>query len=96
VLKGPFTAVGTAQAVWVHIGPNPTLATAGTGDVLTGVIGGLLARGLKPEVAAQVGVFVHAGAGKTVGHGLAGGGLAASDLLTEVPRQLARLVAGHG
>ena len=93
VVKGPFTAIGSSQGVWVHARPNPALATAGTGDVLTGIIGGLLARGLEPSAAARGGVAVHAMAGAKVGEGLVGGGLAASDLLAEIPLALAKLVA---
>jgi NAD(P)H-hydrate epimerase len=92
VVKGPFTAIGSPEGVWVHARPNPALATAGTGDVLTGVIGGLLARGLEPSIAARCGVAIHASAGAERGEGLAGGGLAASDLLGAIPGELARLV----
>jgi ADP-dependent NAD(P)H-hydrate dehydratase / NAD(P)H-hydrate epimerase len=96
VIKGPFTAIGAPTGVWVHAGPNPALATAGTGDVLTGIIGALLARGLSPSDAARGGVVVHAAAGAEQGDRLYGGGMAASDLLNAIPEALASLVVRRG
>lgn len=92
VIKGPYTAIGSAEGTWVHARPNPSLATAGTGDVLTGIIGGLLARGLSPLDAARAGVFVHGEAAARCSAGLTGGGMAASDLLGEIPGVLSMLV----
>ena len=64
LLKGSRTLVSPPEGV---IRVNPTgsavLATAGSGDVLTGVIGGLLARGLDPLDAATAGAYVHGLAG---------------------------------
>jgi NAD(P)H-hydrate epimerase len=96
VLKGPFTAIGAGGHVWVHAGPNPALATAGTGDVLTGLIGGLLAQGMSPADAARLGVWAHGRAGALAAAGHGAGGLMASDLLDEIPRTLAALGATVG
>jgi len=67
---------------------NPTgsavLATAGTGDVLTGTIGGLLARGLEPFTAAWAGAYVHGIAGIVAGRTL-GDGTAAGDVAESLP-----------
>ncbi len=62
VLKGQNTLI---QGQSLHACPfgNPGMASAGMGDVLSGVIGGLLAQGLSLEVAANLGVYVHACAG---------------------------------
>lgn len=49
---------------WFVEGMNPALATAGSGDVLTGIIGGLLARGAAPEEAAVGGALLHQEAGR--------------------------------
>jgi NAD(P)H-hydrate epimerase len=49
---------------WIYDGMNPALGTAGSGDVLAGLIAGLLARGLEPARAALCGVGIHAAAGK--------------------------------
>ena len=64
VLKGAGTLLAQAGATRsICLLGNPGMATAGSGDVLTGVIGGLLARGLAPLAAAELGVWLHARAG---------------------------------
>jgi NAD(P)H-hydrate epimerase len=90
VVKGAITAIGARDATWVHARPNPALGTGGTGDVLTGITGALLTRGLPPPVAAQLAVWVHGEAGAAAAAGKTLGGLAASDLLVEIPRALAK------
>jgi len=92
VVKGPFTGIGSGGKAWVHARPNPALATAGTGDVLTGTIGGLLARGTATADAARLGVWTHAEAGARAGDGLDAGGMLATDLLCHIPRALAAVV----
>ncbi len=64
------------------------MATAGTGDVLTGVITGLLARGYSPLEAARLGVWVHGMAGDLARDALGEEGLIASDLLLHIPKAL--------
>ncbi len=65
VLKGDDTLIAEpGGTVAVSAGASPALATAGTGDVLTGVIAALLAQGLDGFTAAAAGVFVHARAGR--------------------------------
>jgi hydroxyethylthiazole kinase-like uncharacterized protein yjeF len=63
----------------------PALATGGTGDVLSGIIGGLLAQGSPPYEAAVSGVYIHAAAGRRIQQRLGESGLLASDLLLEIP-----------
>jgi NAD(P)H-hydrate epimerase len=64
VLKGSPTATGTPRGVvYLNSTGNPGMATAGSGDVLTGIISSFLAQGMSPEVAAYAGVFVHGAAG---------------------------------
>ncbi len=64
VLKGAYTAVCTPEGnVYFNSTGNPGMATAGSGDVLTGIILGLLAEGIEPETAAVAGVFLHGAAG---------------------------------
>ena len=64
VLKGSRTLVSSSSgAAWLCTAGNPGMASAGMGDVLTGVIAALLAQGLAPEDAAAVGVTAHARAG---------------------------------
>jgi NAD(P)H-hydrate epimerase len=94
VAKGPFTTVadpGGRAAVWPHA--NPALATGGTGDVLAGLIGGLLAQGLSPFDAARLGVVVHALAADAVIDRSDGRTLLASDLVPEVPSVLHTLAS---
>jgi ADP-dependent NAD(P)H-hydrate dehydratase / NAD(P)H-hydrate epimerase len=64
VFKGAFTTITTPDGiVYFNSTGNPGMATAGSGDVLTGIILGLLAQGLKPEEAALAGVYLHGLAG---------------------------------
>lgn len=64
VLKGAYTAVCTPGGnVYFNSTGNPGMATAGSGDVLTGILLGLLAQGYEPETAAVAGVFLHGAAG---------------------------------
>jgi len=63
----------------------PALATGGTGDVLSGLIGGLIAQGSEAYAAAVTGVYVHAAAGRRIAERLGDSGLLASDLLGEIP-----------
>ena len=60
VAKGSPTFVCAGDACWILARPNPVLAAAGSGDVLAGVIGALLAQGLAPTAAARLGVWLHA------------------------------------
>lgn len=80
VLKGAGTLIATEHGLEVCSAGNPGMASAGMGDVLTGVISGLIAQGLGREEAARRGVCLHAAAGdKAARHGERG--LIASDLL---------------
>ncbi len=92
VLKGATTVIAAPDGrTLVHDGANPALATAGTGDVLAGAIGGLLAQGLTPFDAAAVGVYLHGAAGARVRDELGDAGTLASDLLPELPRAIKAL-----
>ncbi|HET6793862.1 MAG TPA: NAD(P)H-hydrate dehydratase, partial [Acidimicrobiales bacterium] len=91
LLKGPTTLVaGPDGRVHFCASGSARLATAGTGDVLAGVIGAFLARGLEPALAAALGAHVHgraAGRGRPVG-------LVASDLPELVSDVLSELIPG--
>ncbi|HEX5035846.1 MAG TPA: NAD(P)H-hydrate dehydratase, partial [bacterium] len=67
-------------------------ATAGMGDVLTGVIASLIAQGLEPERAAVAGVYLHGRAGDRVAERLGNRGLLASDVIDEMPQSLKEIV----
>ena len=80
VLKGAGTVVSAAHGAWLNPSGNPGMATAGSGDVLTGVIGALLARGLESSVAACGGVYWHGRAGDEAASARSERGLLASDI----------------
>ncbi len=95
VLKGAKTVIASPDGS-VSMAPfaNPAMASGGTGDVLAGVIGALLAQGLAPYDAARLGVYLHGVAGDMVSERLGDAGLLASDLSEVVPmarRRLAQL-----
>ena len=81
VLKGARTIIASPDGD-VAIAPfeNPALASGGTGDVLAGAIGSLLAQGLTPYAAARLGVYLHGAAGDGVRERFGDAGLLASDL----------------
>jgi NAD(P)H-hydrate epimerase len=86
LLKGPDTIVaspggGVVVSDW---GP-PALATAGTGDVLTGIVAAFLAKGLEPSVAAAAAAVAHGRAGELLPHRA---GVVASDVLDAIPAAL--------
>ncbi len=90
VLKGDDTLVADPEGrVAVSRGGSPALATAGTGDVLSGVIGAFLAKGLDAFTAASAGVLVHAGAGRLAAGATGPEGVIASDVIAALPRALA-------
>jgi NAD(P)H-hydrate epimerase len=86
VLKGAYTIVASPEGqATVNPFANPALATAGTGDVLAGVVGGLLAQGMTPYDAAVCGVFLHGLAAQLVTAQIGDTGMLASDLLGALP-----------
>jgi NAD(P)H-hydrate epimerase len=92
VLKGAHTVVAMDDGrAAVSPFANPALASAGTGDVLSGAIAGLLAQGLDRFAAASCGVYLHGMAGERVRESLGDAGLQASDLLLELPQAIHEL-----
>jgi hydroxyethylthiazole kinase-like uncharacterized protein yjeF len=89
VLKGDDTLVATPNGrVAVSRGFAPALATAGTGDVLAGVIGAMLAKGLAPAHAACAGVYAHVRAGQLAAAPDGPDGVIASDVIRSLPAAL--------
>jgi len=89
VLKGAPTVVALADGrVLVNPTGNPGMATAGAGDVLTGLIAGLIAQGVAPEEAACGGVYVHGRAGDLARDQQGEWGMKAGDLSRALPRAL--------
>jgi NAD(P)H-hydrate epimerase len=84
VLKGAGTLVAQkGQPLHMNMTGNPGMATGGTGDILAGFIGGLMAQGLSPFDAACVGVFLHGRAGDNAMWVRSQASLTATDLLKE-------------
>jgi len=92
VLKGARTVIASPTGQ-VSVAPfeNPAMASAGTGDVLSGTIGSLLAQGIAPFDAARLGVYLHGLAGEAVRARIGDAGLLASDLIDELPFARRRL-----
>ena len=91
VLKYAVTLVAPPEgAVYINSTGNSGLATGGTGDVLAGVIGGLLAQGLSAEKAAVLGVYLHGAAGDLAAAELGPAGMIAGDLLRKLPLVIKR------
>ena len=92
LLKGACTLIAHPDGrLRINWHANPALATAGTGDVLAGMITGLLSQGLDPFDAASTGVYLHAIASKLVSETVGNAGLLASDLLAHIPRAINKM-----
>jgi ADP-dependent NAD(P)H-hydrate dehydratase / NAD(P)H-hydrate epimerase len=86
LLKGDGTLVGEPGSGAIVCGGDPGLATAGTGDVLTGIVAAFLAKGVEPRLAATAAAVAHTEAARAASVRT---GLIASDLLDVIPRVLA-------
>lgn len=88
VLKGVPTVVSDGETTWVNTTGNPGMATAGSGDVLTGLIASLLVQGLPPLPAACLGVYLHGLAGDRGALKLGENALMAGDLIDFLPEAI--------
>jgi len=92
VLKGAYTVIASPDGrIFVSPFANPGLATAGTGDVLSGSIAGMLAQGLSLLDAAICGVYIHGLAGEMLRNKLGDAGILAGDLLPVLPLAIRQL-----
>jgi len=95
VLKGSLTLIAAPRGgLYVNPTGNPGMASGGTGDVLTGILGGLLAQRLEPLDAACLAVYLHGLAGDLALARLRGPSLAAEDLIASLPAAFADLADG--
>jgi len=95
VLKGSLTLIAAPRGgLYVNPTGNPGMASGGTGDVITGILGGLLAQRLEPLDAACLAVYLHGLAGDLALARLRGPSLAAEDLIAELPAAFADLADG--
>lgn len=85
VLKGNRTIISDGVELFENKTGNPGMATAGSGDVLTGIISGLLAQGIKPIDAARWGVYLHGLAGDWGARNKTEPGLIAGDIVEYLP-----------
>ncbi|HXO42729.1 MAG TPA: NAD(P)H-hydrate dehydratase, partial [Thermoanaerobaculia bacterium] len=95
VLKGSLTLIAAPRGgLYVNPTGNPGMASGGTGDVLTGILGGLLAQRLEPLDAACLAVYLHGLAGDLALARLRSPSLAAEDLIASLPAAFADLADG--
>lgn len=94
IVKGGHTAIAMPGGdIFFNTSGNPGMATGGSGDVLTGILTGLLAQGYSPEAGALLGVYLHGLAGDQCSVDLGNAGIIASDLVEHIPvalRSIAR------
>jgi len=96
ILKGPGTRVcSPGSDTFVNRSGNPGMATAGSGDVLTGLLTGLLARGYPTLDACRLGVFLHGLAGDIAAERLGQESLIASDIVDNLPLAFQRVADRH-
>jgi NAD(P)H-hydrate epimerase len=89
VLKDPNTlTVSQKGNVFINTSGNPGMATAGSGDVLAGIVGSFVARGIQPFRAAAAGVYVHGRAGDWAAERLSQYGMMATDIIAHIPYTL--------
>lgn len=94
VLKGHATLVCDGHSLYRNGTGNPGMATAGSGDVLSGIMAALWAQGLSAFAAAQLGVYLHGLAGDMARDQLGETSLTAADLLDYLPRAMLAHAAG--
>ena len=95
ILKGACSLVAEAgRPLTVNPTGNPGLASGGTGDVLTGMVAGLIAQGLLPFEAGAAAAYLHGLAGDLAARKLGEASLVAGDVLAAVPQAICRTMAG--
>ncbi|OPY58015.1 MAG: Bifunctional NAD(P)H-hydrate repair enzyme Nnr [Pelotomaculum sp. PtaU1.Bin035] len=86
LLKGARTVVAApGGAIYINPTGNPGMATAGSGDVLTGIVASLISQGLDPALAASAGAYIHGMAGDMGAREKGMIGLTAGDIITYLP-----------
>ncbi|MDP2922328.1 MAG: NAD(P)H-hydrate dehydratase [Candidatus Omnitrophota bacterium] len=91
ILKGYKTLVSDGKKLFENNTGNPGMATAGSGDVLTGIIAGLIGQGLDCFEAAKIGVYLHGLAGDLAAKEKTQNCLIASDIIEYLPKAIKRM-----
>ena len=92
LLKGARTLIAHPEGeIWINPTGNPGMATAGSGDVLTGIIAGLLSQGLEAKHAAAAGAYLHGLAGNLYAAQYGEASLIGGDLIAKLPESLQKV-----
>ncbi|HHX77366.1 MAG TPA: NAD(P)H-hydrate dehydratase, partial [Firmicutes bacterium] len=95
VLKGAPTVVALPGGkAYINTTGNDGMATGGSGDILTGLVAGLIAQGAAPEAAAPAAVYIHGLAGDLAAREQGKRGMIASDILHHIPRAMEIIIKG--
>lgn len=87
LLKGPIDVVSNGEVTKLNDIHNPAMTVGGTGDVLAGIVGALLSKGVEPFNAARIGIFINGAAGNNAFEKKSYG-LIATDVIEEIPHIL--------
>lgn len=91
VLKGPDTLISDGKAIYTNFTGNPGMATAGSGDVLTGILAGFIAHGYPPIIASRLAPYLHGLAGDLAAEDLTQEGMIAGDIIALIPSAFSRI-----
>jgi NAD(P)H-hydrate epimerase len=93
VLKGAATIIAHPDGrVYINATGNPGMASGGMGDVLTGVIAGLIVQGAAPEAACHAGVYLHGAAADSLVENMGPYGYLAGDVMQAIPREIKKIL----
>jgi NAD(P)H-hydrate epimerase len=95
ILKGACTVIAHPDGrVFINPTGNAGMASGGMGDVLTGIIAGLITQGLSPEDACRAGVYLHGAAADSLVETIGPYGYLAGDVMDAIPRAIKKIVWG--
>ena len=93
ILKGAKTIIAHPEGnIFINPTGNPGMASGGMGDVLTGIIAGLVAQGFSPESAAHTGVYLHGAAADILAENIGPFGYLSTEVMNAIPSQIKKLL----